>query len=131
MACAPHDHSGHAHGDAGTDTARKVLSSDGSYRVHDSSEPTPNPFHTTFALNSEVTRVDAANLSEAVRVEVDAGMPAQDHGMTTTPNSTVMADGTIHTANRLFHMEGIWEICVDVTENGSMEQAVFEVQAMP
>lgn len=131
--CGPashdHDHDGHdhSHGDAGGDVTQETESENGTYRVSYSTEPESIPFNENFEVHTEIARADGMALSDGVEVSVDAGMPAHNHGMNTAPSTMAMGDGTFHTTGMLFHMEGRWEITVDVTENGAAERTTFQV----
>lgn len=72
-------------------------------------------------------RVDAAQLSQpfSLRVtvcgprmpsdlQVDAVMPAHQHGMNYTPVVTKLGDGTFDVQGMLFHMPGHWEVRFDI-----------------
>ncbi|MCB9758774.1 MAG: FixH family protein [Alphaproteobacteria bacterium] len=93
----------------------------GPYSVSWAPVPDPIPFNDYFAVNLEV-KEGGSPLTDAV-VTVDAGMPAHGHGMNVTPTVTDNGDGTWTADGLLFHMEGHWELKVDVNE----EQAVFDI----
>lgn len=130
--CGPasHDHD-HDHSDAGDDVTLETTSENGTYRVSYRAEPETIPFNDTFELHTEIVRVDGTNLLEDVDVQVDAGMPSHNHGMNTAAITIATPDGTFHTTGMLFHMEGRWEITVDITENGTTDRAIFQVDVAP
>lgn len=126
LGCGPAMHD-HAHGDAGGEVSQEVTSENGTYRVSYSTEPEMIPFNETFELHAMVERVDGVDLADDVDVQVDAGMPSHNHGMNTAPSTMAMGGGEFHTMGMLFHMEGRWEITVDITEGDSTERATFQV----
>ncbi len=110
------------------DEATEVLSDGGSYFVSYTSEPSPIPYNAYFTLTLQVA--DGADhslpLPEA-SVSVDAIMPQHGHGMNTTPTVTAGGDGSFTVDGMLFHMQGLWQILVEVDGGAGVEEAIFEV----
>ncbi|MCB9746031.1 MAG: FixH family protein [Alphaproteobacteria bacterium] len=94
----------------------------GDYLVRWSPTPDPLPFNDYFSVDVEVLAAgDASTPMSGLTVDIDAQMPAHGHGMTVDPVTTDNGDGTYTADPMLFHMEGYWQIIVDVGD----EQAVF------
>ena len=103
--------------------------SDGNYFVTYVTQPAPIPLNEMFSL--EVNVFQDATLqqrSSGVAIEVDAAMPAHQHGMNLTPRVQPVSDGHFRATGMLFHMPGHWEIYIDVIKDGRKERARFEVE---
>jgi hypothetical protein len=110
---------------------QRVISetSNGNYHVTYTSKPDPIPLNELFTL--EVNVYKDANLQHrpsGVAIEVDADMPAHQHGMTLAPRIEPISDGQFRVTGMLFHMPGHWEIYIDVIKDGEKERARFEVE---
>lgn len=120
--CGDMDHTGH--GDtASIDELREV--STASYTVAYTPSPDPIPLNDYFSL--VVTVQDSGGAVTDAEVVVDANMPHHGHGMTVTPTVSDDGAGTWTAEGLLFPMSGIWQITVDITRDGSTEQATFDV----
>ncbi len=80
-----------------------------------------------FAL--DVALDPAPGAATVTAVAVDADMPAHRHGMNTKPEVTPAGERRYRAAGMLFHMQGEWEISVEVTAGGTVERASFPVSA--
>ena len=53
---------------------------------------------------------------DVIKLDVDAIMPAHQHGLNYTPTIVDVGDGVYRVDGMLFHMPGIWEIRVNLTQ---------------
>jgi hypothetical protein len=73
-----------------------------------------------------VTRDGAA--VEGAEIEVTGGMPAHDHGMPTRPRVTAdLGDGRYRLDGIRFHMNGDWEIVLEILADGSRDTVVIKL----
>lgn len=89
---------------------RVLITESGDYRVEYRAEPHPIPLNEPFALQVTVRGRFRRLPEHYVELEVDAGMPAHDHGMFTAPQVTVVAPGRFRVGGMLFHMPGQWRM---------------------
>ena len=104
------------------DFSRTMMTDGGTWTVTYAPTPDPIPFNTEFTLGFAVDPATSVTLSNAT-----ATMPNHMHGMTVTPVTTDNGDGTGSSSPFLFHMEGWWEITVDVSDGTTTETAAFNV----
>ncbi len=71
----------------------------------------PDPLRLSEPFGMELLVCDAGPVS---RVEVDAHMPAHQHGMNYVPRVRVQADGQYIVSDMVFHMPGHWRVTVAV-----------------
>jgi hypothetical protein len=65
---------------------------------------------------------------EGVRIEVDGGMPAHDHGLATRPRVTAeLGGGDYHVDGVRFHMSGYWEMVITITSDEFEETVVVSL----
>ena len=63
---------------------------------------------------------------EGAEIRVSGGMPAHDHGMPTRPRVTAdLGDGRYQLDGMRFHMNGDWEIALEIEANGSRDTVVI------
>ena len=93
----------------------------GDYTIAWSPTPDPIPFNDYFDVNVWVS--DGPTPTPGLAVDIDAQMPAHGHGMNVDPQVTDNGDGSYGASGLLFHMEGHWQLLVNVGE----EQAVFDI----
>lgn len=124
------DDTGDVHGDGGTaddtgavDYSTTQVSDGGTYTVSYTSDPTPIPFNTEFAVTFSVSG-DALPQDWSM-ASADAFMPSHGHGMNVTPALTDNGDGTWTAAPFLFHMEGQWELSAELTSSAGTETVTF------
>ena len=128
VACGDKDaDSGHQHhgGDdsdySDVEQLTEAATDGGSWTVSWAPTPDPIPLSETFFV-----QVTVAGDAAPVSVAVDATMPSHGHGMNVAPVTADNGDGTWTAEPLKFHMEGVWEIQVQVEEeDGSTELAVF------
>lgn len=63
-----------------------------------------------------------------VSATADAYMPRHFHGMNVTPTTTRTGDGVYTTEGMVFHMTGLWEVYIDLSNLGVTERAQFEFE---
>jgi hypothetical protein len=63
----------------------------------------------------------------SVGVFADAAMPHHGHGMNLVPRTRRTGDGRFEIEGMLFHMDGRWELFVDVEHEGLLERAQWTV----
>jgi hypothetical protein len=104
-----------------------AISNDGTYYVEFLSDPNPIAPRRNFELR--VTIWDPTDRSHKISdatLDVDAAMPAHQHGMIRRPTVETRPDGSFIVRGMLFHMSGRWELYLDVTRSGMTERAQFE-----
>ena len=114
-------HDQHHSDDTAMDMSTEQMTDGGTWMVSYTTDPSPVPYDDYFDLSVSIADASGAT------VAVDARMPEHNHGMNTTPETTDNSDGTWTTSPMLFHMEGTWEVYVDVTMDSSTERATFNV----
>lgn len=76
------------------------------------------PLSHPFSL--QVTLCDPAHSNGPATLQIDARMPAHQHGMNYTPDVTDRGNGVYDITGMLFHMPGLWEIQVTLeTDTGT------------
>ena len=60
-------------------------------------------------------------------IHVSAWMPDHGHGMNRKPEAREVAPGRYRVRGMLLHMEGAWQLFVDVVAGGVSERAQFEL----
>ena len=61
-------------------------------------------------------------------LQVDANMPAHGHGMNFTPEVSSHSNGRFSADGFMFHMPGVWQIQVELYEEGSKTRLSQEVE---
>ncbi len=105
----------------------RVVSNDGTYLVSYESRPEVIPLNEPFDLTVWVQNPDGTALSAPIGLEVDGRMPQHRHGMNRVPTVEQMEDGRFLIKGMLFHMPGLWELDVDVSQGGVTERAQFPI----
>lgn len=90
----------------------------------------PVPVNELFELELRVERVgsDAAvdgTPLVGAKVQLSAWMPEHLHGMNRRPQTSERAPGDYLVRGMLLHMEGSWQLFVDVMEGGDSERVEF------
>lgn len=63
----------------------------------------------------------------ATNLEVSGGMPEHDHGLPTQPQITSRLDNGDYLLEGIrFHMQGLWQLHINLQHNGSDDQAVID-----
>ncbi len=90
--------------------------------------PAPIPVNEPFEL--EVRLYEGAETKvpiEDAEVFINAWMPDHGHGMLREPRSEARGDGTYRVKGMLLHMDGFWQLFIDVVRDGISERAEFDV----
>lgn len=66
--------------------------------------------------------------SASQRVDVDAWMPAHQHGMNYTPTVTQRGANAFDVTNMVFHMPGAWQIKVSVETDAGRELHLLDIR---
>ena len=117
-------------GDTGEifDLSQTQTSDGGTYVVSYLPSLNPIPLSDNFSVTLSV--YDASNpetlITDLDAVDIDATMPAHNHGMMVVPELSENDDGTWLAAPMEFVMGGHWEVVVDVTKE-TTERASFHV----
>ena len=109
------------------DDATELATDNGSYFVSYASDPSPLPYHDYFDLTISVHSADQSSLVADAQLAADAIMPAHGHGMNTEPVVTASGDGTFLVEGMLFHMQGYWQLIVDVDGPDGADSVTFEI----
>lgn len=108
--------------------ARAASTAMGTYYVTFQPLPDPVPMNAPFGLKVQVyDGADHAKLLADTTVNVNARMPAHNHGMNLEPQVVSNGDGTAQVGGMLFHMAGHWELYIDVVRDADIERATFDV----
>ena len=108
-----------------SDLSRVQRSAQGGFEVSYTVVPDPIPLNDYFELLVSVLELEES--SEELLVEVDARMPAHNHGMNVLPSLTSIQRGQWTASGMLFHMPGHWEITVRMTRGSALDTAIFNV----
>ena len=114
-----HHHEGHG-GDL--DLSTEKMTDGGSYMVAYSTMPASVVLNEDFTVMVSLTDMDGAPV-EPLEVAIDATMPEHGHGMNVMPMVMDMGEGIWHAEGMLFHMEGYWQLEVEVDG----EQVTFDM----
>lgn len=110
---------------------KEVTSNDGSWRVHwrviAESQPAEVPLprkRFTVELRLESLRTPAETPKAVL---VDAQMPEHGHGMNVLPTVSLAEGGAVRADGMLFHMNGRWEVDVDIDDGTTVERAQWNI----
>jgi len=105
------------------DTQTEWHSSRGVYTVTFTSSLDPieiNQIH-NWIVNVTTNGEPVAN----AKLAIEGGMPAHDHGMPTRPRVTEeLGDGNYQLSGMRFHMQGDWEISIEIAADGKTDTVV-------
>jgi hypothetical protein len=101
---------------------------EGTYRIAYRPDPSTMPEGEVFSLEVLVLRGGSERAVPGAMIEVDARMPDHGHGMITVPRVERTGDGHFLVDGMLFQMPGLWELTVDVVEDGVAERATFAIE---
>ena len=87
----------------------------------------PIPLNEPFELDLELRRAEDHTPVSGADVYVHAAMPEHNHGMLREPRAHEVSPGVYRVEGMLLHMEGYWQIYVDVIEKGVAETTDFEL----
>lgn len=100
-------------------------SESGDYRVGYTSRAQPVPLNLMHAWVLHLQTADGTPV-EGATITAAGGMPIHDHGLPTAPRVTRELGGGDYLLEGLrFHMNGAWEIYLDVRINGRREAFVI------
>lgn len=118
-----------------TDQSRSGWTENETYYLEAVPEPNPIPFQKLFELNIRVlTSEKSEKTAEGVSLDqVQAIMPAHDHGMKTAPEVTEKSPGEFVVRGMKFHMQGkdedgLWVVKIVVNGDDGIDEANFEYQ---
>lgn len=104
-----------------------LLSKDGSYAIEWKSVPAPIPMNSYFDLDVLVSQ-PLKPLNHDVKLEVNAGMLAHDHGMYTKPIIEKLKRGHFRVRGMLLHMPGEWRITFRVARGEMIDSAAADLR---
>lgn len=90
----------------------------------------PIAFNEPFDASCRVTHV-SGEPADDVQVTVSAWMPAHRHGTAREPKTVHQGDGRYHVTGMLLHMDGHWEMLVDIGFQSEFDRARFDVVLAP
>ena len=91
-------------------------------------DPDPLPVNAPFGVSVVIARADTPDRSDPdALLQINAFMPAHNHGMTRVPEVRRDKDGTFKVTGMLFHMPGRWELVVRVFSGDLMDETVFPI----
>jgi hypothetical protein len=95
------------------------------FSVHVEGAPSPLPLNTMHSW--VLVLVDSAGRPlRDVQIQVDGGMPEHDHGLPTAPRVTrELSPGRYLLEGLRFHMNGRWQLLLDITAAGERETVVL------
>jgi hypothetical protein len=103
----------------------KAVSNAGAYQVACRPSPTKIVRNLPFDLQIAITDVYSDKLAEPVKVSADARMPEHYHGMVRQAVVQQLSSRLFLAKGMMFHMDGLWEVYVDIERNGVIERAQF------
>lgn len=89
---------------------RELLTESGRYRLEFRAAQDPIPVNEPFAMDVVVRPRHGERPVDHVMLEVEAGMPAHNHGMITSPVVTESGPGRFQVDGMLLHMAGLWRM---------------------
>lgn len=98
-----------------------------SWRVEMLPSPDPIPLSESFDIDLVITNLVSGDPLEEATVNVDANMPIHEHGDFVNTLTEEVGAGIYRASPLKFHMEGWWEIVVDITADDVTESVVFNV----
>ncbi len=99
----------------------------GYFRVTVQSALTPVDINRMHGWIVSVQTADGTPVTNAI-ITVGGGMPTHDHGLPTAPRVTEnLGDGRYRVEGVKFHMNGLWELTVDVQAASRSDTARFEL----
>jgi len=104
-----------------------VVSNRGYYVVKYTTEPAPIPLNEIFEMRVEIRERHKQSLAKRVSLEVDAGMIAHNHGMSTLPKVEPEEDGSFRVRGMLFHMPGEWNMTFVIKRGFLKDKAKTDV----
>ena len=91
-------------------------------------DPDPLPVNAPFGVSVVVARADTPDRSDPdALLQINAFMPAHNHGMRRVPEVTRDTEGTFNVTGMLFHMPGRWELVVRAFSGDLMDETVFPI----
>lgn len=113
---------------AAPDPWREAASRAGMFTVAWKPVPEPIPVNEPFELELKLyAGTDTEEPIPDALVFIRAWMPEHGHGMLREPRSEPRGDGSYRVRGMLFHMDGFWQLFVDVVRDGISERAEFDV----
>jgi len=109
------------------DDATELATDNNAYFVTYTSAPSPIPYNEYFDLTVSVWSADQSAMVSDAQLLADATMPAHGHGMNTEPQVTASGDGSFLVEGMLFHMQGYWQLIVDVDGPEGVDSVTFEI----
>lgn len=104
-----------------------LLSKGGTYAIEWKTIPAPIPLNNYFEMDVLVSQ-PLKSLNHDVKLEVNAGMLAHDHGMYTKPIVEKLKRGHFRVRGMLFHMAGEWQITFRVARGELIDSAGVSVR---
>jgi len=110
--------------DAAGETGREWVSERGVYQVNYKSSLEPIEINRIHSWILHIT-TEGEPVSGAA-ITVMGGMPAHDHGLPTSPRITEdLGQGHYRLEGMRFHMNGDWEVSIDIEANGKTDTVVI------
>ena len=100
-----------------------VVSQSGNYIVEYDTVPSPIPTNRMFEMTVSVRERLKKSLARNVTLEVDAGMPAHNHGMNTMPVVERLPSRQFRVRGMLFHMRGEWKLVFSIKRGIMVDKA--------
>ena len=120
-------HMAHGSSHTGVDPSTDVLTSGESWRVSYTTDPSPIPLSEPFDVTFTIMEQPGGEPVPGVGVVGSGWMPDHGHGMTVEPETVDNGDGRYTVSVMLFHMEGMWDLTAEVTDDAVTETATFHV----
>lgn len=106
-----------------------IRSNGGQYIVRLTPLPGEFPDNETFSLEVWVgLSADPRYCSKELTLSVDAAMPQHGHGMNRVPRVSRIEPGHFLVEGMYFHMTGMWELYLDITDGALTERAQCVVE---
>lgn len=108
---------------------RSARSDGGRFDVEWSADP-GIVFNEPFELDCSV-RLVSGEPADGVQVTASAWMPAHRHGMVRQARTEALGDGRYRVRGMLLHMDGHWQLFIDLGLDGTFERASFDLLLAP
>lgn len=89
------------------------------------------PLNQPFDMDVTIQGLSKQMLTYTVKLEVDAGMKAHNHGMNVRPTVTSLGKGKFKVEGMLFHMTGKWFISFVIRRGAMSDKAEVSMIVVP
>ena len=106
---------------------KELASNAGHYRVRYKLDQDPPPRGELTGLAVYVLDAAGKELRPKLKLLVDADMPEHGHGLVRLPEVAPQPDGGFKVSGLRLHMQGKWQVYLDLVEGAHTERAQFDL----